>query len=279
MDLMKFPNLEKYLIDSLQNVFSAKQALLAFDTENRKYRTILLFNSRFINIDTVLTFFDLYNLTLATRHHNIIRLHEVGRTYHGFTTYLYLILDGNFTNIKNLESEFINKNMTMEKSMPIICKTLSGLNHAHNYKIYHRNITTDRILCLNDNVKLSDFHLLFIPTNLSKDEQLTLLSYQPPEFFYDKSLCNHLSDIYSMGIVLFRCVNQYDNWLEVIKQLDDLERQVKTCNLINYIGYKSHVTNDIKAIINKACGHTLDNHYSSVLELKQDLINLFDIKN
>lgn len=282
MDILKmkefisFPNLEKYSISYLENIFTNNQIFIAqhkIDELTELTKVILLFNLKNSNTQNILDYVRTNNIPDVTIHENIITINEIGTTYNGFDQYLYLVMDYEFFYLKSLET-YSNKK-SLEEIIKAICQTLEGLIHLHNSNILHGNITSDNILYSSNKVKLSDLHLSFTPFNYDKNRQKILLSYKSPDFLIKK--CTYLSDIHSIGMLLFRFANRFKSWHETINQVDDLVELVKTNKLIDYIGYQAHIDREIKDIINKAC-RLKNSYYSSLFELKQDLEMTFNIK-
>jgi len=187
MNIINFPNLEKYSIQTVMRTPTNQNIYIGYDKRSKTNKIILIYNMQQINYLDILNFFDAYRINKATNHKKLINLLNVGKTYQGLTEYMYLIVDYDFYRLESLENAFNNHNMTIENSIPIICQVLDGLTHAHKYDIIHRNITTDCILNKGNETKLSNYHLLFTPGYFSKDEELKLLSYKAPEFFVTKT--------------------------------------------------------------------------------------------
>ena len=98
-EFISFPNLEKYSISYLENIFTNNQIFIAqhkIDELTELTKVILLFNLKNSNTQNILDYVRTNNIPDVTIHENIITINEIGTTYNGFDQYLYLVMDYEF---------------------------------------------------------------------------------------------------------------------------------------------------------------------------------------
>lgn len=99
------------------------------------------------------------------------------------------------------------KAISWQDSLPIIKQILSAIGHAHRVGVIHRDLKPRNILLTPTNqVKVTDFGL----AKIKQDTELTVtvikagtLCYMSPEHVTGLKNVNFLSDIYSVGIILY----------------------------------------------------------------------------
>ena len=138
------------------------------------------------------------------RHKHVIRLLEVFETTH----YLYMVLEhANGGDLLNHVQRV--KAMTEDETRPVFKQILYGIAHCHCRSVLHRDIKLDNILIGDKgNVKVCDFGI----SRLIKDSKSMIVencgtpAYMAPETFSEKGYCGFMSDIWSLGILLYAMV-------------------------------------------------------------------------
>ena len=94
------------------------------------------------------------------------------------------------------------------------------------------------------------------------------VTHQPPEFFSSSEITIK-SDIYSLGMTLYRLVNNINDWQVKLQNLSNVETHVTKGSLIAAVGWQPWVPEKIRKIILKACASHPDRRYNSVREYRQ----------
>lgn len=166
---------------------------------------------------------------------------------------------------KYLENNFI----TVHRAIQIIIETLFGLEYAHNQGIYHRDIKPGNIL-FSDNwiAKLSDFGLAYGLAH----QTFNFAGYNahlPPEVL-EGTTQDSLSDLYSMGVTLYRLLNNLTTltvpfaddtiWLNALKKEKFPERK-----------FDLHIPESIIKVLKKSLKADRSKRYQTCLEFRQAL--------
>lgn len=203
----------------------------------------------------------------ACRHKHIVDVKEVDVFVYEGTPCVYIAMEylakGSIQ--KHLENRFIS----IQESLKIVSEALLGLEHAHNSNVLHRDIKPGNIL-FGDNgeAKLSDFGLA-LDYHVDPSDTMGYRPHQPLEVIDGKSM-NKLSDIYAMGITLYRLINNIDNMAFDFTSMDEWKKAVKG-NKYPDRNYLPHVPRKIKTIINRAINNNSEKRYQSASEFRQAL--------
>ncbi len=157
----------------------------------------------------------------------------------------------------------------------------SGLKLCHDNGIIHRDIKDSNIFISDNNsFKLGDFG---VATNLSSEEAVTRIGtpyYMAPEIIlnYNNESYDKTVDIYSLGIVLYRLFNRLKFPFMPIDDKDVTYNSKEIAQAKRVSGEelpKACDTDDkLWQVIKKACAHNPKERYSSVDDLKFDLMYL-----
>lgn len=201
------------------------------------------------------------------RHKHIVDVKEVDVFVYDGTPCVYIAMEylakGSIQ--KHLENRFI----TINESLSIVSEALLGLEHAHNSNVLHRDIKPGNIL-FGDNgeAQLSDFGLA-LDYHVDPSDTAGYRPHQPLEVI-DGSPMDKLSDIYAMGITLYRLLinvpemdftfSSRDEWRAAVKSRKYPDRK-----------YLPHIPRKIKTIANKAINNDSTKRYKSASEFRQAL--------
>ena len=99
------------------------------------------------------------------------------------------------------------------------------------------------------------------------------ITHIAPETF-SHHCTTELTDIFAMGITLFRACNYINNWDDVIRHLQSPREIIESGKLIHAIGFAPFIPLKLKRIIEKACAPINCNRYQSASEFRQGLERL-----
>lgn len=143
------------------------------------------------------------------------------------------------------------------KKSKIIKSILNGVKYLHDKNIVHRDLKPENIL-INSNrgsiidLKIADFGLVIEKEfDLDKYSKGTS-TYRPPD---NNLTINCKYDIYSLGIILFEILSDFDTEMERIKKIRDFkEKKIGLeilYHLINNIDYNRPTIDGVIQMINK----------------------------
>jgi serine/threonine protein kinase len=148
-------------------------------------------------------------------HENVVKIRNSGVTVNGDLYHVMELLKG-----RSLKEELeLAGKLTVDQILDVFLQTVRGLQHAHESSVVHRDIKPSNImLCYSQTgdleIKLIDFGIArFDPSSTDNltgtitrtDSIVGSPAYMSPEQCQGTSI-NHLSDVYSLGCVLFECV-------------------------------------------------------------------------
>jgi serine/threonine protein kinase len=150
----------------------------------------------------------------------------------------------------------------------IICDVSYGLEHSHGQGVLHKDIKPGNILLANGVGKLSDFGVSEYVGEGGVGVGMAYTTHQPPEF-HNQNVITVQSDVYSLGITLFRCLNNIVDWPAVIGALPDAQATLCNGTLVTDIGWQPWVPKKLQRIVAKACAPSAANRYLTVRDLRQ----------
>jgi tetratricopeptide (TPR) repeat protein/predicted Ser/Thr protein kinase len=209
-------------------------------------------------------------------HPNIARLYDAGRTESGIWYLAMEYVDG-----EPLD-RYVEKLGAPRREIELFTQVCAAVSYAHRNLIVHRDLKPSNILVTPEGtVKLLDFGIarLLDRTDLG-DEHTTLLARPlTPQFSSPEQLrgepVNVLSDVYSLGIVLYRCLaGQPPYRLESISRLVELmngDLAIPRPSTVAPTERRRRLRGDLDAIVLKALAFEPAHRYPSVEQLARDL--------
>ena len=159
----------------------------------------------------------------------------------------YIILE--FCTSGELLQYLVDKSQLSEnEARPIIYQILDALNYIHKIGICHRDIKLENILLdKTGRVKLSDFGLskLVGRSNGIVTTPCGSPCYASPECISGNPYNGKISDMWSVGVILFACVAGQLPWTK--RNQSELFHQIKTASYI----IPSYLSNDCKDLIKR----------------------------
>ena len=150
------------------------------------------------------------------------------------------------TNLKEIQNK-----LTYEEKRIIFRDIVLGLNQIHKQNIIHRDLKPSNILIIDGKVKIGDFGLSknlntkfkqIINGNVGMELTggMGSLLYSSPEQLLGKEY-DYRTDIYSLGIILFELLNNFNT---------DMEKNIEITKLKNDESTHIDELNFIKMLIN-----------------------------
>ncbi len=205
-------------------------------------------------------------------HPNIVHINDVGE-YQGVFFFVMEYIDG-----KNLR-EYLKtvKKLDVQRAVDIAVQVCHALRHAHNRGIIHRDIKPENIMLSEEGaVKLADLGLakrMASENSASLTQAGAILGtpyYMAPEQAKDFRHVDRRSDIYSLGVTLYRMLTgkvPFDGRspIEVmIKAIDGKKIPVRELN--------PEVPPELEAVVDRMMHKNPDQRYQDVDEVLRDLV-------
>ena len=172
------------------------------------------------------------------------------------------------------EGAIKNYSLSIQDSIYYTINCLLALEHAHNHGILHRDIKPANILLCDYGAKLSDFGLATALGERKFGSPQGYTTHLAPEVFTTHKTTEQ-TDIYAMGITLFRACNyMIDNWSLAIQNVPNVDDKLRKGKLLDAIGYQDFIPPKVKKIIKKACSANPNTRYKSAFEMGQTLERL-----
>lgn len=206
--------------------------------------------------------------------------------YLGQSDYIVKIYDAQILekgfriNMEYLENgslqEYINKSGFLDTKVffRVIECVLCWLEYAHCKNILHLDIKPWNILIKNNNVyKLSDFGLSWV---ISHDGSSTFRmiynNHTPPESI-DSNSATIQSDVYMLGITMYRILNWDSHFMSQIDGLsyEEVCEMIKKWRFPSRDSYLPHIHPKLRKIINKCLNVDLSKRYKTVREIRADI--------
>ena len=207
-------------------------------------------------------------MTATLSHWNTVQIYDYGRTDNGDFFYVMEYLEGT-TLAQRLKADGA---MKPEIAVNVICQICNGLEEAHLRKLVHRDLKPANIFLTNcgsqyNLVKILDFGLA---TSHARPDQDRSVSGSPPYMSPEQirgELVDGRSDIYSIGCVLYECLNGQPLFSGT--SISDVFNK----HLASHPGIelRSGLANDLGPIIEKCIAKSPKDRYQDVASLRAAL--------
>lgn len=203
----------------------------------------------------------------SLNHQNIVEMYDVGEDDGKY----FIVME--YVEGRTLKSLIKRRGaLTLPEVIDIMLQLTSGIAHAHESYIIHRDIKPQNVLILEDGtVKITDFGIAMALNSNELTQTNSVMGsvhYLPPEQANGTG-STIKSDIYSLGILMFELLTgklpfKGENAVEIaIKQMKDYIPSV--------VSFNEDIPQAIENVILKACAKNPKNRYNSALEMHEDI--------
>lgn len=207
-------------------------------------------------------------------HPNIVEMYDVGEDDGKY----FIVME--YVNGKTLKTLIKKRGaLSLPEVIDIMLQLTSGIAHAHDSYIIHRDIKPQNIMILDDGmVKITDFGIAMALNSNELTQTNSVMGsvhYLPPEQA-NGSGSTIKSDIYSLGILMFELLTgkipfKGENAVEIaIKQMKE---QIPSVCKVN-----AEIPQSMENIILKACAKNPKNRYDNARDMHQDIETCLDPK-
>lgn len=203
----------------------------------------------------------------ALSHPNIVEMYDVGEDDGKYFIVMEYVEGRTLKNLVKRRGA-----LTLPEIIDIMLQLTSGIAHAHDSYIIHRDIKPQNILILDDGtVKITDFGIAMAMNSNELTQTNSVMGsvhYLPPEQA-NGSGSTIKSDVYSLGILMYELLTgkipfKGDNAVEIaIKHMKEPLPSVMKNN--------PDIPQSIENIILTACAKNPKNRYDSVAEMHDDI--------
>lgn len=199
------------------------------------------------------------------QHPNVVKVKDAGKFSDGS---IYIAME--YLCKGSIHDKAQGMPLPMSEVREIICDVLRGLEYAHvNKKVIHRDIKPANILYGEDSrAKLSDFGLAtkLEDRRFASPTGIYYITHCAPEILQDKSP-NILTDIYAVGVTLYRLING-DDYLPSYSTNVDLRRAILRGEYPPREKWRLYVPRDLRDVVKKALDVNPAERYQSASELR-----------
>jgi tetratricopeptide (TPR) repeat protein/tRNA A-37 threonylcarbamoyl transferase component Bud32 len=184
------------------SVYEAEHVLIG-----RRVALKLLHPQYASNRDVVRRFQNEARAAATLGHPNILEALDMGRTEDGLPFLVLELLEGH-----DLDHEIVERGaMPIDRAVIIALEIADALSAAHAAGIVHRDLKPENVFLTNDGrVKVLDFGISKITSSLvtggltAPGQMMGTPQYMAPEQFEDASKADPRSDVYALGVLLYR---------------------------------------------------------------------------
>jgi len=205
-------------------------------------------------------------------HQNLVKIHSAEYINNNE----YIIIEMDFCENGSIENNFnSNGYIPLKDALKYTKESLRGLEALHGNSVFHNDIKPKNILIGSSNqAMLSDYGISIISKNKKAIEPLKgfYKLHCAPETF-DTKCINVTTDIYQMGLTLFRLTNGNHILQGKFNSLGEIEYNelIKKGALIDKDDYQDFIPRCLKSVISKATDLNPEKRYQSAREMRHAL--------
>ncbi|NUM35118.1 MAG: serine/threonine protein kinase [Candidatus Brocadiae bacterium] len=203
-------------------------------------------------------------------HNNIIKSYQAG-IYQGIPYIVMEYLEG-----KTWNNWIQEDNPDLLERIKAFLQIVKAVGYAHNKKIIHRDLKPTNIMVLEDKkAVLMDFG---IAKSLKESSQKKLTKsaellgtprYMSPEQAENSKICNELSDIYSLGVILYEIIT--DTIMVPGESTNEILYNIAFSMPALPSQINPDINRELEAIVLKAVEKSPKNRYKNAQEMAMDL--------
>jgi non-specific serine/threonine protein kinase len=205
------------------------------------------------------------------QHNNIIKIN--GGEIIRFNDTLVFAIDMDLANGTSIENALKNSYFSVNKSLNIIRNILFAVEYSHLQGIIHRDIKPANILIDNGVPKLADFGLSTALGDIISPWKW-YVTHAAPETFINDSIATVQTDIFALGMTLYRMVNNISDWEYHLQSIPNIGITLKSGNLIDKLPMSPIVPEKVIKIIKKACNKIPLKRYNTASEMRNAIEKL-----
>lgn len=198
-------------------------------------------------------------------HNHIIKIN--GGEIIPFNKKMLFVVDMELANGESIDSILKHSYISVIDCLNIIRDVLFAVEYSHLQGIIHRDIKPANILMDNGVPKLSDFGLatalgdIIIPWRWYK-------THAAPETFVNNSVATVQTDIYAIGMTLYRMLNRVTDWDLFLQGIPNSDEFIRNGKLIDKLRVAPYVPSKVFKIVRRACSKLPEDRYSSAMEMR-----------
>lgn len=259
--------LGRYRVERLLAVGGFGSVFRAWDEELKRTVAIKLIRSELITPESQKSFLDEARIVAGLNHQNIVPAFDLGRTEQGDYFIVSRLVDG-----ADLNKRMQQYPISQRHAVQIASEIADALSHAHSQGLVHRDVKPANILIdSKGRAFLTDFGIA-----LQEHSDIGGLKFAgTPEYMSPEQLrgeshrVDHRSDIYSLGLVLYRLLTgrgpfRYQNINELIEKVCSSE--VRTPRLFN-----EEIGEELERVCLRALAKKPNDRYPIAADFAEDL--------
>ena len=210
------------------------------------------------------------------RHNHIVKINS-GEII-DFNGELLFVVDMELANGESIDSLLKHSYISIIDTLNIMRDILFAVEYSHLQGIIHRDIKPANILLDNGIPKLSDFGLSTALGNVIVPWRW-YRTHAAPETFVNDSVATVETDIYALGMTLYRMINGISDWNLFLQRIPNAEILMRSGKLIDKLPVAPYVPDKVHKIIKKACHKLPGRRFHRATEMRNAIEKLSPLYN
>lgn len=178
----------------------------------------------------------------------------------------YVIIEMEYLSEGSLRDRVLKGGISVKDALTATSHVLYALDAAHRAGIIHRDVKPANILIDGPNYKLTDFGISFVKSASHLYENINYRKNAAPEC-QKGAMADERSDIYSVGMTLFRLLSLDGNLQVPVDQFIDWRNKGCSIGLPEFLGFPKYIPRRLKAAIRRATDANPNVRYASAQEM------------